>query len=214
MHLLGEQGLNVNRVLVIGAHSDDIEIGCGGTLLLLGERVPELRVTWIVLSADGDREAEARASATTLLGPRLARLEVEAFPERYFPYERALKQYFDALGGVEAPDLVLVPWRGDAHQDHRTVAEHAVTTFRNHLVLEYEIPKYDGDLGRPSVYVRLPTRVVDAKLSHLNRSFPSQRTRAWFSDETFRSLMRLRGIECGAPDGYAEAFHCTKLVLA
>lgn len=214
MHPLGERGLNPSRVLVIGAHSDDIEIGCAATLLTLCEHYPEMSLTWVVLSADGDRESEARDSAENLVGAKmLSRIAVEHFPERFFPYERGLKEYFDALGRSEDPDLVLVPWRGDAHQDHRATAEHAVATFRDQLVLEYEIPKYDGDIGRPSVYVRLPSRIVDAKLTHLHRSFPSQRSRDWFSDETFRGLMRMRGIECHAPDGYAEAFHATKLVL-
>jgi LmbE family N-acetylglucosaminyl deacetylase len=213
--VLGEGGLDVSRVLCLGAHADDIEIGCGGTILALLARRTDIEFDWVVMSAEGVRADEARASADRLLGTaRGRRVRVEAFRERYLPYDPTVKEYFDDLGRSTTPDLVLCPWRGDAHQDHRTVAELAANTFRDHLVLEYEIPKYDGDLGRPSVYVRLTQEQADAKVAAIMDGFPSQAGHDWFSDDTFRGLMRLRGIECHAPTGVAEAFHARKLVLA
>ena len=215
MHVLGEGGLSVNRLLCVGAHSDDIEIGCGGTVLKLLERHPNLAVDWIVLSADGEREREARTSAERILGAdRPGDVRVEGFRERYLPYDADLKAYFDAVGREINPDIVLCPWSGDAHQDHRTTSELVANTFRDQLILEYEIPKYDGDLGRPAVYVQLTSAQADAKVAAIREGFPSQAERPWFTDETFRSLMRLRGIESRSPEGYAEAFHCRKLVLA
>src|SRR5262245_44791123 len=152
MLTIGAGGLARTRVLCLGAHSDDIEIGCGGTLLKLLATNPAIGVDWVVLSADGERATEAHASAERFLGPeRTSRILVESFRERYFPYDPAVKEFFDRLGGETTPDLVLCPWQGDAHQDHRVVAELAANTFRDQLILEYEIPKYDGDLGRPSV---------------------------------------------------------------
>jgi len=206
-------GLAPSHILCLGAHSDDIEIGCGGTLMsLLGQSSPS--VTWVVFSAAGDRAEEARRSATELVGPDRLDLRLESFRESYFPYQGAeIKERFDALGRDIEPDIVFVPHREDAHQDHRLLAELAGNTFRDHLILEYEIPKYDGDLGRPTVYVRISADVAARKTDHLLRSFPSQRSRPWFTEETFRSVLRLRGIESGASD-YAEAFHCRKLVLA
>lgn len=213
--VIGERGLAVSRVLCIGAHSDDIEIGCGGAIISLLARRPGLSVDWVVLSADGVRADEARVSADRVLaGANEHSVTIERFRERYFPYDPAIKEYFDTLGAGPQPDLVFTPWSGDAHQDHRTVAELAANTFRDQLILEYEIPKYDGDLGRPSVYVHLSSEQADAKLGNLASSFASQADRPWFSEETFRGLLRLRGIESRAPDGLAEAFHCRKLVLA
>jgi LmbE family N-acetylglucosaminyl deacetylase len=215
MLVIGAAGLAVTRVLCIGAHSDDIEIGAAGTILALRERNPDMAVDWLVLSATGERADEARRSAERLLdGLPQATVRVSEFRERYFPYDPALKELFDTLPASPMPDLVLCPWRGDAHQDHRTVAELVHTTFRDQLVLEYEIPKTDGDLGRPSVYVRLTPAQVEAKVTTILEGFPSQASRGWFSADTFRGLMRLRGIECGAPSGHAEAFHANKVVLA
>jgi LmbE family N-acetylglucosaminyl deacetylase len=215
MIVVGERGLAVSRVLCIGAHADDIEIGCGGSILALLARDPGLSVDWVVLSADGERANEARASAARFLATANEhRVSVEGFRERYFPYDPALKEYFDALGADHQPEIVFTPWRGDAHQDHRTVAELAANTFRDQLILEYEIPKFDGDLGQPSVYIHLSEETADAKVAGLLEGFPSQLPRPWFTADTFRGLMRLRGIESRAPDGLAEAFHCRKLVLA
>ena len=202
------------RLLCVGAHSDDLEIGCAGTVLKLVAINSQLTVDWVVLSASGQRAAEARESASRLLGDVAeARVVVENFRERYFPYDAALKEFFDELGRDLAPDLVLTPWRGDAHQDHRVVAELAGNTFRDQLILQYEIPKYDGDLGRPNVYVQLDEQTCRQKVANILDSFPSQKERHWFSDDTFWAMLRLRGIESQAPSGYAEAFHCHKLVL-
>jgi LmbE family N-acetylglucosaminyl deacetylase len=215
MLVLGERGLAVSRVLCIGAHSDDIEIGCGGTLMQLIERCPGLSVDWLVLSASDDRRKEAEASAARLLsGVAASRVWIEPFRERYFPYQPEIKERFDALQATSKPDLVFTHWSGDAHQDHRVASELTANTFRDHLILEYEIPKYDGDLGRPSVYVRLTDEQADAKVEHLDSAFPSQRSRPWYDADTFRGLMRLRGVECNAPSGMAEAFHARKVVLA
>ncbi len=214
---LGEAFLtSVSSVLCLGAHSDDIEIGCGGTILSLLGRRADLRIDWVVLSAREERYMEARESARRFTsGAGKAFVRVEQFRERYFPYTGAqIKEYFDELGQSLSPDLVFAPWRGDAHQDHRTVAELAANTFRDHLILEYEIPKYDGDLGRPNVFVHMSKELADRKTETILQAFPSQRSREWFAEETFNALMKLRGIESKAPDGYAEAFHCRKFVLA
>jgi LmbE family N-acetylglucosaminyl deacetylase len=214
--VVGGDAFAPSRVLCIGAHSDDIEIGAGGTLLkLLGAR-PATAVDWVVLAAHGERAEEARASAARFVKDDAgSTIAIESFRERYFPQEAtALKEYFDELGRRTQPEVVICPTRGDAHQDHRTVAELAAATFRDQLILEYEIPKFDGDLGRPNVYVQLEPDHVDAKIDILMHQFPTQLARDWFTEETFRGLMRLRGIEARSPGGYAEAFHCRKLVLA
>ena len=216
MLVIGAEALSVSRLVCIGAHSDDIEIGCGATLLKLIEANPAMVVDWVVLSARGRREEEARRSAEAFLAAAGDRnVVVEHFRERYFPYEGAeIKAFFDRLGSNVRPDVVFAPWRGDAHQDHRTAAELATSTFRDQLILEYEIPKYDGDLGQPGIYVHASETLVERKVRALMDGFPSQHDRPWFNDQTFRALMRLRGIESKAPEGYAEAFHCRKLVLA
>lgn len=201
-------------LLCIGAHSDDIEIGCGASVLTLLERYPEMRVEWVVLAASGERAGEARRSAERfLMSAGSGSIRVESFRERYFPFLPEIKEYFDELGRHLDPDLVLVPWMDDMHQDHRTVGELARTTFRDHLLLHYEIPKYDGDMSRPNVYVPVSASVADRKIDALFEGFPSQVGRDWFHEETFRGLMRLRGVECKAPEGYAEAFHGRKLLI-
>jgi LmbE family N-acetylglucosaminyl deacetylase len=205
----------VSTVLCVGAHGDDVEIGCGGTVLKLVASNPNLKVHWVVLSAEGRRVEEARASAEWFLdgaGERV--VEVEAFRERYFPYLPQLKEYFDELKTRVAPDLVLTHRRADAHQDHRVVADLTWNTFRDHLILEYEIPKYDGDLGQPNVFVSLDEATARRKAQAILEGFPSQRDRYWFTEETLLALLRLRGIEAGAPGGYAEAFDARKLLLA
>ena len=213
--MIGGRNLPVSRILCLGAHSDDIEIGAGGTILKLLGECPGIGVDWVVLSASGQREEEARASADRFLERAGERsVTIRSFRERYFPYDAGLKEYFDELGARFSPDVVICPWRGDAHQDHRTVAELVANTFRDHLVLEYEIPKYEGDLGQPSVFVTLGENQVERKIAILTSSFASQRERPWFSPETFRGLLRLRGVEARAREGYAEAFHVRRLVLA
>jgi LmbE family N-acetylglucosaminyl deacetylase len=205
----------LRSVLCVGAHADDIEIGCGGTMLSLTRDNPALRVDWVVLSAEDERADEARAGAARVLETsKDTHVRVEQFPQRYFPAAFAdLKRYFDELGRTTAPDLVFCPRLEDAHQDHRMVAELVWQTFRSQVVLEYEIIKYEGDLGHPTVFIELSTELVDAKLRLLDEVFVSQRERYWFTEDTFRGLLRLRGVECRASSGFAEAFHARKLLL-
>lgn len=209
------EGLGASpRLLVLGAHSDDIEIGCGGTVLALAERYPGAAVDWVVFSAAGEREDEARASAADFCDGLDVRVEVCAIPENVFPWHGPeLKAQLEAVKARGRPDLVFTHWRGDAHQDHRTIGELTLNTFRDQLVLEYEIPKFDGDLGQPSVYAVLGAEVIERKVELLMKHFASQQHRAWFEPDVFRSLARLRGVECVADSGYAEAFHPRKLRL-
>lgn len=203
------------RILCLGAHSDDIEIGCGGTVLRVLEEHPGSEVTWVVLSATPERENEARASAADFL-ERAGKqtVIVKDFRESFFPYVGAdIKDFFEVLKKQVAPELILVHRRADRHQDHRTVAEFAWNTWRNHLVLEYEIPKYEGDLEPPNVFVPLTAQQAGRKVELLMKHFGSQRSRSWFRPETFNGLMNIRAIECNAPGGFAEAFHGYKLVL-
>jgi len=203
------------RVLAVGAHSDDLEIGAGGTISRLIREHPDLDVRWIVLSATGARETEARASAERLLdGVVAASIQVEAFRERFFPHLPELKERFDRLAAEGAPpDLVIGPRIEDLHQDHATVAKLIRQTFRDQLVLEYEIPKMEADLGRPNLFIELSEAEVEAKLVHLVASFGSQRSRTWFREELFRGLMALRGMEGSASSGYAEAFSARRTLV-
>jgi LmbE family N-acetylglucosaminyl deacetylase len=202
------------RVMFIGAHADDIEIGCGGTVIELLRRHPDAQVHWCVLSAEGPRRAEARHAARALLrGSRGAVLDLQDFRGAHFPVEwAAIKAHFESLKAFR-PDLVFCHDREDLHQDHRIVGELAWNTFRDHVVLEYEIPKYDGGLRQPSLFVNLGARTRRRKIDLLMKAFPSQHARQWFTPSTFEGLMRLRGIECNAPDGHAEAFTARKLTL-
>jgi LmbE family N-acetylglucosaminyl deacetylase len=203
------------RLLCLGAHADDIEIGCGGTVLrLLAER-PGSSVRWVVCSSDPLREREARASAAAFLGEAAEReVVVKSFRESYFPAMLSeIKEFFESLKSGPGPDLVLTPRRRDEHQDHRTIAELTWNTFRDHVILEYEIPKFEGDLGHPNVYVPLPEAVARRKVESVMLYFASQRGRAWFRAETFESVMRLRAIECNAPEGFAEGLYARKLVV-
>ena len=202
------------RVLCLGAHSDDIEIGCGGTILKLRGQYPDCSIDWVVFSAIGVREAEARRGAELFAGPEKGKLLLKNFRDGYMPYEGAgIKDLFEAMKDDSPPDLIFTHNSTDAHQDHRLIAELTWNTFRNHLILEYEIPKYDGDMGRPNVYVPLETEIYQAKLGFVQETFRSQSSKRWFEESTFLSLMRLRGMECNAPSGYAEAFYCRKLIL-
>jgi LmbE family N-acetylglucosaminyl deacetylase len=202
------------RLLCLGAHADDVEIGAGGAVRRLLREHPGAEVRWVVFSAPGERAEEARKSAGFFLAEAgSAEVTLHAFRESYFPWLGAeIKDAFEALKGF-APDVVLTHWGGDAHQDHRTLAELTGNTFRDHLVLEYEIPKYDGDLGRPSLYVPLARAEAEAKVAALMEHFGTQRSRRWFTPDTFFALLRLRGVECNAAEGFAEAFHCRKWVL-
>ena len=212
--LLSSSADPVTRILCLGAHCDDIEIGCGGTVLKLLEARPGLHVDWVVFSSDEERELEARAGADAVLGSAGSSVRIGTFRQRFFPYVAAeVKDFFDELGASARPDVVFTHFGDDRHQDHRLLSELAYNTFRDQLILEYEIPKWDGDLGRPSVYVQLEPEHVERKVESIWTAFESQRDKHWFSKETFLAIMRLRGIECKAPSGYAEAFYCRKLVL-
>jgi LmbE family N-acetylglucosaminyl deacetylase len=202
-------------VLCLGAHSDDIEIGCGATLLGMFERTLRVEVRWCVLSGGGKREHEAKASAANFLAMAAsAEIEVLPFRDGFFPEQGdEIKSWFEALKLRVHPDIILTHHHDDAHQDHRQVCRLTWNTFRDHLILEYEIPKWDGDIGRPNLYVPISARLLQRKLDLLNTHFASQRSKDWFDTEVFRGLARLRGMECRAPEGYAEAFHAKKLVL-
>jgi LmbE family N-acetylglucosaminyl deacetylase len=203
------------RLLCLGAHSDDVEIGCGGTVLRLSSEVPDLAVRWIVFSANDVREAEARASAAEFLGDIADKqIDVFHFRDGYFPFQGSeIKDCFERLKGEFDPSLILTHWQGDAHQDHRLLSELTFNTFRDHLVLEYEIPKYENDLSSPSFFVPLTRAQVKRKAETIVRHFASQRSRSWFSEETFMGLARLRGIGCNAQEGVAEAFYARKIVF-
>ena len=202
-------------VLCLGAHSDDIEIGCGATLLGWMARGVRLDVRWAVLSAVGARAEEARASAREFLeGAASSDVALSQFRDCFFPYQGAeLKEWFEGLKSRTAPDVVMCHWRDDAHQDHREVSKLVWNSFRDHVVLEYEIPKWDGDLGRPNVFVPATRRAMDRKVELLMRHFGTQRSKDWFTPDTFNGLARLRGNECRAPEGLAEAFFARKLSL-
>lgn len=203
------------HLLCLGAHSDDIEIGCGGAVLRWLAEVPQLHVTWVVLSAPGERAMEARRSAKALLaGAASVEVVIGDFSDAHFPSETArLKAFLSDIAQRTTADLVLTHRLEDRHQDHRTVGELTWQTWRDHLVLEYEIPKYEGDLGQPNVYVPLPAETAQRKVQHLMAHFGTQRSKGWFAEATFQGLMALRGIECRAPSGQAEAFHARKVVL-
>jgi len=205
----------VKKVLCLGAHSDDIEIGCGATILRLIQEQPELQVYWLVFSARGIRAREAKQSASEFLqGVRSRKIRTMNFKESYFPGEwPAIKDAFEKIKREFEPDLVLTQYRDDRHQDHRVLSDLTWNAFRNHLVLEYEIPKYDGDLGTPNVYIPVSRELSEKKVAALLHHFQSQAKRHWFTRDTFWAMLRLRGIECAAPSGFAEAFYGRKLWL-
>jgi LmbE family N-acetylglucosaminyl deacetylase len=203
-------------VLALGSHADDIEIGCGASLLALTRTRPEVEVTWVVLGAEGRREQEARTSAEAFIA-RAARSEiaVHGFRDGFFPYIGGeVKDAFEELKSRLDPDLILTHARHDLHQDHRLVCELTWNTWRNHLILEYEIPKYDGDLGTPNVFVPISEEIAQEKARLVFEAFESQREKHWFDEQLFLGLMRVRGMEGRSPSGYAEAFTCRKLSLA
>ncbi len=203
------------RVLCIGAHSDDLEIGCGATVLEWLATHRELEVTWVVMSASGERAEEARSSAAALLkGAAKRKVVLHELKDGHFPGDfPAAKKAFEALKATEDPDVILCHRLEDRHQDHRMVAELTWQTWRSHLILEYEVPKYEGDLGQPNLFVPVSSRVGKRKVEHLMRHFASQRSRQWFAPRTFFGLMQLRGVECRAPSGFAEAHHLRKGTL-
>lgn len=199
-------------ILLVGAHCDDIEIGCGGAVQRLVSRYPGAKFVWVTLSSDAERARETRAAAALLLeGATTTVVRIEEFKGSYFPHcGPALKDYFETLKAFE-PDLILTHCRHDLHQDHRVTNELTWNTFRDHTILEYEIPKFDGDLGTPGVFFALTRAEMKRKCDILLECFPSQLQRQWFTRDTFEAIARLRGIECNAPEGYAEAFYCRKL---
>jgi LmbE family N-acetylglucosaminyl deacetylase len=212
MRELGFDGLK--RVLCVGAHSDDIEIGCGSTLLKLLENNKRLEILWVVFSAEGPRAGEARRSAKDFLrrSPR-SRVLVEQFRGSFFPSQsEAIKVFFETLKAFE-PELIFTHYREDRHQDHRVLSDLAWNTFRNHVILEYEIPKYDGDIGQPNVFVPVTEDHLRRKSALLRKHFKTQLGRHWFTDDLFLALPRLRGMESASPTRFAEAFYGRKLLL-
>ena len=205
----------LQRVLFVGAHSDDIEIGCGGTILKLTEENPDLEILWVVFSAENVRRKEAERSAKAFLRKsRRSRVQIEDFRSSYFPYQgEQIKDFFETLKPFH-PDVVFTHYREDRHQDHRVLSDLAWNTFRSHVILEYEIPKYDGDIGQPGFFVPVTEAHLRRKAKLLLKHFPTQAGRHWFTEDLFMALPRIRGMECDSPTRYAEAFHVRKLLLA
>lgn len=205
----------IRRVLCLGAHCDDIEIGCGGTVLRLAAETSDLDVRWVVFTSNAGRSKEGRAAAERFLrAVGRKRIQIHRYRDGFLPGRiDAVKEEFERLKREFAPDLVLTHHRRDAHQDHRTIAELTWNTYRDHLILEYEIPKYDGDFGSPNVLVPLDEAIAHDKVHHIMECFKSQQAKPWFSRELFVAVLRIRGMEANAPSGYAEGFYSTKLVV-
>jgi LmbE family N-acetylglucosaminyl deacetylase len=211
---LGSEQRPLRRVLCLGSHCDDIEIGCGGTLLKLLAEHKDLEVCWLVFSSTPVRKKEAvKAANLFLTGAKKKKVVIRNFKDRFFPSQSVqIKVTFDKLKKEFDPDLVLTHYRHDLHQDHRVINELTWNTFRAHLILEYEVPKYDGDLGIPNFFVGLDRATCQRKADYIVDAFASQRGKQWFTPDTFMGLQRIRGIEANSPGGFAEAFHCRKLV--
>ena len=210
-----EPSTEPREFLFLGAHADDIEIGCGATLHQLLARFPAAACRCVVFSADDTRERETRKALRLLAGAsdRLT-VDVHRCRDGYFPYLGAdVKDLFEALAREVAPDIVFTHHRADLHQDHRVVSELTWNTFRRHLILEYEIPKYDGDIDNPSTFVNVPEAVAQLKIQTILDCFESQRQRSWFTESTFRAILSLRGVQCGAGSGMAEGFYARKLAI-
>ena len=203
------------KILCLGAHPDDIEIGCGGTILRLIEEVHEAQFYWAVFGGDKKRDEEAHEGARVFLKKvKSKKIDVQQFRESYFPFIGAhIKDYFEELKKEFSPDIVFTHYTNDAHQDHRLISSLTWNTFRDHLILEYEVPKYDGDLGRPNLFVHLTESICRKKIAYILDIFKTQREKQWFTEDTFLSVLRLRGIESNAPSKYAEAFYCRKIVF-
>ena len=203
------------KILCLGAHSDDIEIGCGGTILRLLREIPDAQFYWLVFSANETRAKEATESAASFLSEtKLKTIDIQNFRESYFPFIGAeIKDYFEKLKKNYDPDIIFTHYGNDAHQDHGLISNLSWNTYRDHFILEYEIPKYDGDLITPNLYSNIETSDVENKVDRICRFFKTQKQRSWFSKETFRSIMRIRGIESNSPSGYAEAFHSRKIII-
>lgn len=203
------------RILALGAHPDDIEIGCGGTMLRLAAERPDAEVLWVVLAANEERAREAESSARAFLqGFARSRLVVKRHRDGFLPWSgAAVKEDFEALKREVSPDVVFTHFLHDRHQDHRLVSELTWNTWRNHLILEYEIPKYDGDFGTPNLFSPLPAATVERKIALVREHFPSQAEKHWLTPDLLRAVCRIRGMECVAPEALAEAFTCRKAVF-
>ena len=206
---------SIYRVLCLGSHCDDIEIGCGGTILKLIESYPNVVVYWVVFSSNSQREQEAFESASSFLrNAKEKNIVIKKFRDGFLPFIGIeVKEFFEDVKQNFVPDIIFTHYRNDLHQDHRLISDLTWNTFRNHLILEYEIPKYDGDLGNPNFFVHLEEVICQDKIKHIIDSFKSQKGKQWFTEETFLSILRIRGIESNAPSKYAEAFYCRKLVF-
>jgi LmbE family N-acetylglucosaminyl deacetylase len=205
----------LRNILCLGAHCDDIEIGCGATILRLLDENPGLKITWVVLSSTPQRRKEALNAAKLFLNDtNRHRVLVKNFHDSYFPYQGGkIKDFVNSLKSDRPPDLIFTHYRGDLHQDHRLVSELTWNAFRDHVVLEYEIPKYDGDLGSPNLFVEVSESLANQKIRNIMAAFQSQATKAWFTDDTFRALLRIRGIEAASKKKFAEAFYCRKMLF-
>ncbi len=206
------QGL---KILALGAHCDDIEIGCGGTLLKLIEDYPIAHIKWLVFASNERRKQEAVDAANMFLED-VSDKEIKVFSYRdaFLPHSSLeIKEEFEQIKHQFNPDLIFTHYREDRHQDHRLISDLTWNTWRNHLILEYEIPKYDGDLGHPSLFVHLGKRQVEKKIHILQKCYDSQAKKHWFDEETFKALMRIRGMESANADKYSEAFHVRKIIL-
>jgi LmbE family N-acetylglucosaminyl deacetylase len=206
---------SARTVLCLGAHPDDIEIGCGGTVLRWLQEHADLEFYWVVFSSNRERQKEASKSADLFLkGARKKKVFIEKFRDGFFPYQGAeIKEYFEALKQRVSPDIVLTHYRDDRHQDHRLVSDLTWNTFRTQLVLEYEIPKYDGDLGQPNCFVRLDEPVCRRKIQYILDTFKTQTVKHWLTQDTLQAILRLRGVESSSSGRYAEAFYCRKMIL-
>ena len=203
------------KILCLGAHSDDIEIGCGGSILRLLAENSNTDVHWIVFAANGERASEATSSAEQFLAnASRKKIVLNEFRDSFFPYIGGeIKQYFETIKHEITPDLIFTHYRDDLHQDHRLISELTWNTFRNHLILEYEVIKYDGDLGKPNFFVHLDEDTARKKVDTIFKCFKTQGSRSWFTEDVFYSMMRIRGVECNAPNKYAEAFYCRKMIF-